>query len=396
MTTKEFAAELRKLDEDIKARDNVKMLLSMTESEYLEKKAPSPEKKRVCEPVSPSKGDLVRKLRVLFVFVIISLALLTFTLMSFITSREYMSLKDDKGKEYKEWIESIGEAESIDEIEEGWETVEAAWKKRGVKYDWSTVEELIEKSSTVDGLDHNLHQSLDDEGDEHNTKFAMKAVFFLVSLIPLVIFIKQTVEVSKEYGEEKKRYEKSLKYYAESKEYDETVYPKLVAERETKLPALRKEYAEIMELARAKLAEAEKSIALRSDYIPEYYHKNALAIAVIFERGRASSVQEALNVFEEDRRAEELAAEQRRRAEAEARQRVLQEKAAQQAKYRAEQEAKEEERKRNLQSEIQLRDKKIAARERCNHCARASKCPMSVMGSFIQSGDVCPSYIPRG
>ena len=65
------------------------------------------------------------------------------------------------------------------------------------------------------------------------------------------------------------------------REFNKTVLPRLIAERDEKLPSLRKDYATWVEDVRASLAKAEALVAAQSPYLPEYYHAHAEAIAAV-------------------------------------------------------------------------------------------------------------------
>lgn len=207
--------------------------------------------------------------------------------------------------------------------------------------------------------------------------------FFIILLIACGVLAKKALDLHIELKPLIEKYERQKKEAEENKKYNETVLPGLLAEREAKLPALREEYAEWYKKVLSALENIEKLYAEVAHFLPEYYHKNAGQIATILEHGRADSIKEAINIFEEDCRAEMLAEENRRHQE-------KMEKEASATARAAEEARKEAQRK----SDAELNARKDAASKRCRHCANAPSCAWNVKDGFMRSGDVCPSYRP--
>lgn len=402
MEKSELTQALRKLDHDVKELDKVSSLLLITESKYIETKLPTPRAKMIWNPSPPSNKAFRHTLLPLCIFLIIGLVLLTTTILTYVKSSGYMSVWEEPGEEYTAYVNAYNSAQSIEELEKNWETVQDAWKTRGINIDWEYVLDAAQKYPSVNSgerFNSCISSSLYDEWQKHNTIASIQVVGLLVLLIPIIIFIKKTSAESKEYRKEKEDYEKTLEKDNESKKYNETVLPRLIEERNQKLPALRQEYAESIQAANDVRKQLMESIAILGQMLPKHYHNDAAKIAIILERGRADSIKEAINVFEDDKRAEELAAAERRRIEAEERRQERMEREASRAAYaakKAAEDAAREAAKKEHQDKLDLMKRQSAARTRCNLCAHQGTCGYyTIQKQFRESGDVCPSYRPK-
>lgn len=401
MEKSEITSALRKLDKDTKELKEISSLLVITESQYIDSKLPPPQAKMIWNPTPPSKKAVRHTLLPLCIFVVIGLLLLTSTILTYMLSSNYMNVWDEPGDEYIAYINAYASAQTVEELETNWKTVEDAWKARGVNVDWEFILEAS-KDHLIDSgerFDSCVMPAVHEQWEKYNTIASVQVVGLLVLLIPIIICIKKTSAASKEYRKEKEVYKKSLAKDMESKKYNETVLPRLIEERNQKLPALRQEYAEAIQAANDARKQLMESIAILGQLLPQHYHNDAAKIALILERGRADSIKEAINIFEDDKRAEELAAAERRRIEAEERRQERMEQEARRAAYAAEKAAKESAdaaRKAAEQEKRNLMKRQAAASTRCAGCVHQRSCGYyTVQQSFRESGDVCPSYRPK-
>ena len=400
MERSEIISALRKLDNDTNELKELSSLLAITESQYIESKLPSPRAMTIWNPTPPSKKAVRHTLFPLYIFVIIGLVLLTSTIFTYVLSSNYMSVREEPGDEYISYINAYASAQTIEELETNWSAVEDAWKARGVNVDWEFILELSENYYIDSGesFDSCVRSALREKWDKYNTIASYQVVGLIVLLIPIIFFIKKTSAASKEYRQEKESYKKQLAKDAECKKYNDFVLPGLIEERNQKLPALRQEYAEAKQAANDARKQLMESIAILGQLLPQHYHNDAAKIALIIERGRADSIKEAINLFEDDKRAEEFAAAERRRIEAEELRQERMENEARRAAYAAEKAAEESAlaaRKAAQQEERNLRQRQAAASARCACCVNRRTCGYTVQKSIKESGDVCPSYRPQ-
>lgn len=347
MDTMQLAKELREFEEYQQERENLKGMLGISESTYLGKYLPAPTKKAIYNIKQPSKKPLQKRLMTVGIVGLIVAIVLIFIISSYAKMTTYNNIMEKPGEEYEAWLNNYPNATTDEQLEEGWEAVEKAWKKRGVKVDWDFIKEEIAGHYIIrgaDDFDSAMRRELSDKGSSYNEKASYLVFPTLIAIVVLVFLARGIKKIKEEYEQEIERNKKRERENEENQKYNDTVYPTLVAAREKKLPEVRAQYAKEIENVRKKLELVEMLLAAKAGILPEYYHKNAGDIALILERGRADSLKEAINIFEEDKRAAEeaarRAAEERRRAEQEERHRRQMEEEARRAADAAEKAAK--------------------------------------------------------
>ncbi len=358
MDTVKLAEELGELGKNVNRKAELEPRLRVSETDYLAMHLPVPRAKSMVSITVPSKTRLIRTGCFFLAFLVLGLVLLFSAISSFSKDKKLTALYNDRGTEYQEWLNSFGTVSTFDELEDGWKTVEKAWKKRGVDVDWDFVVSVKNGiHSTViysDVFDRELFRTLQNEKD-HATAGSTKITFFVFTLIPLIIFAINTKARYGEYCDAVKKMEENTAENEQRKTYNDTELPKLLAEREEKLPQVRAEYEDAINTVRSELSEIEAEIVARAHLLPLYYHKHAIDIALILVRGRADTLKEAINIFEEERRAEEMARIERQRAEDEARHRQAMEYETRRAAEQAHQDA--------LAQQRMMRDQMVAEQQ---------------------------------
>ena len=307
MDTTQISKILHALATNLKARDELIAASRVTEEQYIEKKAPTPQKKVDSIPAPPSKERLNTTIKRLILIVGVEVVLLLIGIIARILFGSDLFLV----------IASLG-----------------AW-------------------------------------------------LFVLLLIVVGVFAKKVQNCKKEYESAMKHHAKVVEERKQNKTYNETVLPDLIKMRNVRIPGLKEEYAALMKSIREDLSKVEEYIEVQAPFLPEYYHRHAEDIANIIDRGRADSVKEAINVFEQDEQERRrLGEEMRHNQSMEAQARL----AEREARKRAEWE--------QAQQEKALESDKRAAVERCRKCIHSTSCNYSVKSNFAQSGKICPTYRP--
>lgn len=409
----QLAEELGELGKSVDKKHELSGLVDVTEEQYIAAHLPRPEAKPLLTTSAPSKTRMIRTACFFLAFTVLALVLLFSAISSFSKSKKIDELAKDPGEEYEAWLDSFGTVSSFEELEDGWKTVEKAWKKRGVDVDWNFVvnvkDNMYASVIYADRFDQQLFYAIKNEKD-HNSAGTTKLIFFILSLIPMAIFGINTKARYGEWRNATQKHEADLRENEARQKYNKTELPRLLAEREEKLPAVRAEYEDAIRSVREELAEAETEIAKRAHLLPPYYHENAVAIALILVCGRADTLKEAINIFEEDQRAAELADIERQRAADEERHRRAMEQEAQRAAEQAHQDALAQQRimRDQMVAEQQARDRaeqaerrrqsqqasadaraRSAAIQRCAKCANWNAC------GNLRGNPNCGSFRPK-
>ena len=343
----QLAKELREFEQYQQERKDLKGMLTISESTYLAKYLPAPTKKTIHNIKPPSKKPLQKRFRTIGIVAIIVAIMLIFVISSYVKMAMYDNVREKPGEEYEAWLNSYPNATTDEQLEEGWEAVEKAWKKRGVTIDWDYIKEEIAGHYIIrdaDDFDSAMRKELYDKWYGYNTKASYVVFPTLIAIAVLVFLVRGIKKIKESYKQEIETNKKLKRENEANQKYNDTVYPGLVEAREKKLPEIRAQYAKEIANVREKLKLVEMLLEMKADILPEYYHKNAGDIAEILERGRADSLKEAINIFEDDKRAAaeaaRRAAEERYRAEQEERHRRQMEEEARRAADAAEKAAK--------------------------------------------------------
>ena len=162
---------------------------------------------------------------------------------------------------------------------------------------------------------------------------------------------------------------------AKNQVYNESVYPKEIAEYEQLLPQWQKEYEESQKENDLKLEKVAADLAEFDGFLPDKYIDVADKILEILENYRAETLPEAINVYENDCAQAEIIEEQRKMREAAERE-------AEFARQRAAAEEKRLEEEENKRRQ-EIRD----AKNVCKNCIYSTKC--NKWGT-----PNCASYVP--
>lgn len=165
---------------------------------------------------------------------------------------------------------------------------------------------------------------------KNSNRYFLGEAISISSIIPFVSYFLDKKSNEKKYERYLKEYKKELSEYNINKTYMENEYPKLKEEYDVKYNIFSDRFDEKkMEYANMVLAQREESKTAEKDakdiygkygdIISSIYYDNLNEIIEIFERGRADSIKEAINVFENDRKSQELIDAQNRIREEERR-----------------------------------------------------------------------------
>lgn len=191
-----------------------------------------------------------------------------------------------------------------------------------------------------------------------------------------VFFFKFPISLLKQFFAEKKEIAAQQEKNAKNQLWNETEYPKLKKQYEDSYSSRKKEYEKIQAEAKEELEKINSELVDYEGLIPTGYIGNVEEIFKIVNEGRAETVTDAINVFENDCYQEKILQEQRAAAD------------YARATYN------EAERTRKLQEEeierqqAAEKEAKRAARHVCTNCVYASNCRKFGTPN-------CPSYVPR-
>lgn len=376
----ELGHELGELGKCVIRKKEALSALSVTQEQYVAHELPVPEKKSLIPTSKPSPKSLLVTAAISLILLVACLALLINIISGAVKAKRINSVAEEPGEEFEAWVALWDEVKTFDELEEGWAPVEKAWKKRSVDFSWEDVKELAKGKSTLyaDMFAEDILDQVEMQAVKYNdTYLSLKGMGLFFAAIPLIVFLIMT---KSRYGDWKvgcEKHEKCLIENDKRMRFNEEEYPKLVEERNGRIPEVEKEYQELVASVRADLNDAEEGIAARSHLLPFYYHDNAIDIALILLRGRADSVKEAINIFEQDQHAAEMQAMERERMDNEARHQMEMERQAA-AQARAAQQAADQARQAAQAQEKMMRDQaqkqKDEAYRRCRACAHGGSC----------------------
>ena len=338
-----LAQELKQLHNDRSKYAEIESMLSVSESTYIAKYLPMPASKPIHTIVPATKKPLKAQTIKIVVSGIISLIMLFLVISFYAQAIGYKNLWEDPGEEYEAWLNNIQYAQSEDDLKDDWKAVEEDWQKHGVKVNWDLItEEILDKYliDSAGAFDSSMSSLLHSNWQDNNTKGAFLVVPTLIVIVVLVFFIKSYKKLKEIYNNQVVKNNNLQQQNESNKKYNETVLPVLIAERERKLPGVREEYATGIASLKKKKEQLKQTIDMRASLLPEYYQKHALEIAMILERGRADTLKEAINIYEEDKRAGQILIEEKRRAAEEERHRIQMEAAALRAAEAAEKAAR--------------------------------------------------------
>ncbi len=405
---------LRTLGKNVSELSSLKREL-ISEAEYIKKHHPAPEKKAVRHLTVPSKQRLITKCAVFMAFLLIALGALLCTVLTYVKAGSYMSVWEEPGEEFDNYCAAYDSIKTVDELKDNWTSVENAWEKRGVKADWSFVEEAAEQFSIYNGdtFSSSVRNHLHEEWERTNSTAAIIVLLNIATFIPVFICGRMLKKEIVTWRTDMKKYKSHQKAIQKDIDYNKNTYPRLLTEWKKKLLEVKQRYKEENDSIQEKIAIAQKNIEENAHLLPSSYHSDANCIADILAQGRAPTVEEAIRVYEED--LERFAEEERRRKEIEEQsnrewkaflRELRQEQdvrdaadAAERAAQKAAKEAqakKDRDDRRAANAANKERIKRIgAAYARCENCANFRSCNIIVKNSFRDTGDVCPSYRPK-
>ena len=399
--------EIDELGTYILKRDELEPLLEITEEQYLDAHLTVPQKKETKFTIAPSKNRIIKTGSFFAAFLVTFIVGLIMVISCVSTRNNIVDLRSKPGKEYTEWLESFGDVDTFDDLEDGWKDVQKSWAKQGIKVDWVYVEEVKSgiRNSTIyaDVFSSKIFEAMmEDSMKGYNGK----VTFMALSCIAMIISAFMTVSRCREYKREMLEHQRIEHKNYQARRFNEQEWPKLMAECEKKKLELIEDYKESIKSVKVVLADAYEEIDKRAHLLPVYYHPYANSIASILLRGRAETLKEAINIFEEDKRAEEMADIERQRAADEARHREAMEREARRAADLAHEDALAQQRlmrdqmaadqrareaaKRQADAQAAAdRNARSAAMQRCHKCANYSAC-----GS-ARGNPNCGSFRPK-
>jgi len=317
MNSKELAAEIRQLYESLEKQNEIERKLRITEEEYIKREHPKP-KKFPTEHYhkKPEKKRVVSSFVRLLVTAVLGLVMIFSAIYISFKKSSFYDVSETPGTEYEAWLASFSTVQTFGDLEEGWKTVEAAWAERGVSVSWDEIEEVAANCGDViyaDVLSDMLLDSLWEDADSLDNWTYLLYTFLGVIILPLLfVFTRNMLCIYKPYRKEMKIYKEECAQIRKNEERNATLLPKAIQGWELCLPSYRKEYAEWREGMQMQAKEYNAAFQQSARAIKEHCRLTKISfefmkeyrrwesIVKILDAERASTVEDAINVYNDD------------------------------------------------------------------------------------------------
>jgi len=362
--------------------------------DYVQSKCTEPQKKEIKYPSAVEKSSLIKNAVIFAIAVVTTVIFLIFAISTISKSSSAKDIAANPGYEYENWVSKWEEVNSFDDLEASWDNVEKNWASRGIDVDWNFVKDFKEQEyrSGIIYADNFSSKFLKKVESEYYSD-GMDFVYIFLSIITValgIIFGKKSYDELLMYKYSKEKYDKEFMEAEKNKSYNNTEYPKLLADYKDAYNKALEDYPVVIENASKESCKAySQLVSICPDFAkiyPEDQIKNyskAESLIKILESDRADDFDEALvihknNVLEAEKSIDYMLSEIRKNTDE-----------IESTIHQAQENLK---RRQKEESEEEWRQRK-ARENKCRHCAHNSKCRIY----WGTTGDAagCASYLPK-